>query len=89
LVKVIGGIVSYGIGHIHSKVASWRLLFIILGLFTICWGVMLSVYMPDSPMQAKFLNDREKYIAIDRVKDNMTGIENKVSFDEMKPGCPY
>ncbi|EXJ88131.1 hypothetical protein A1O1_05059 [Capronia coronata CBS 617.96] len=75
--SLFSGIVSYGIGHIHSGIASWRLLFIVMGLFTLCWGTMLYFFMPDSPLDCRFLNDREKYIAVHRIKDNMTGIENK------------
>lgn len=33
--------------------------------------------MPDSPVTAKFLTRREKRIAIERLKTNQTGIENK------------
>ena len=33
--------------------------------------------MPDSPVTAKFLNPREKRIAVERLKANQTGIENK------------
>ena len=33
--------------------------------------------MPDNPAQARFLNDRTKYIALHRIKSNKTGVENK------------
>lgn len=39
---------------------------------------MLSgLLLPDSPVAAKFLNDREKAIIIDRIRDDQTGVENK------------
>jgi ACS family allantoate permease-like MFS transporter len=46
---------------------------------TILWGVVLAFILPDSPLQENFMKGKEKYIALDRVKRNMTGIENRVS----------
>ncbi|KAI8295781.1 hypothetical protein K4K56_010500 [Colletotrichum sp. SAR 10_98] len=76
LSSVITGIVSFGIGHTHTAIASWRLLFIVLGGFTLLWGIVLFIFLPDSPTSFKFLDEREKFIAVDRMKDNMTGIHN-------------
>jgi ACS family allantoate permease-like MFS transporter len=39
-------------------------------------GVSFWWLLPDSPMDAKFLNDRERIIAIERLRDNKTGIKN-------------
>lgn len=72
------GIVSYGIGHVETGIASWRLLFLVVGGFTLIWGAILTIWLPDSPLGDNFMKGRQKYIALDRVRDNMTGIENKV-----------
>lgn len=68
---------SYGIGHAHTAIASWRLLFLVIGGFTILWGAILILWLPDSPLKENFLKGKDKYIALDRVRENMTGIENK------------
>ncbi|KAF4431480.1 Major facilitator superfamily domain general substrate transporter [Fusarium acutatum] len=75
--SLVTGIVSYGIGHVETGIASWRLLFLVVGGFTLIWGVILTIWLPDSPLGDSFMKGREKYIALDRVRDNMTGIENK------------
>ncbi|CAI6092377.1 unnamed protein product [Clonostachys chloroleuca] len=75
--SLVTGIVSYGIGRSNTAVASWRLLFLVIGGFTLVWGVVLVIWLPDSPLRENFLRGKDKYIALDRVKDNMTGIENK------------
>lgn len=72
------GLLSYGIGHTKTGIAPWRLLFIILGTITILWGILLLFYLPDSPLKENFMKGKEKFIALDRVKSNMTGIENRV-----------
>ncbi|KAJ4213708.1 hypothetical protein NW759_010704 [Fusarium solani] len=34
------------------------------------------IWLPDSPLKAYFLTGKDKYIALDRVRENMIGIEN-------------
>ncbi|KAF5257814.1 hypothetical protein FOXYS1_11629 [Fusarium oxysporum] len=75
--SLVTGIVSYGIGHVEAGIASWRLLFLVVGGFTLIWGAILTIWLPDSPLGDNFMKGRQKYIALDRVRDNMTGIENK------------
>ncbi|KAK6201957.1 hypothetical protein LQW54_009170 [Pestalotiopsis sp. IQ-011] len=74
---VISGISSFGIGHIHSSLDSWRLIFLIWGAITFAWGILLALLLPGSPVNAKFLSEDERVLAIIRVKSNNTGIENK------------
>ncbi|KAI1849582.1 hypothetical protein JX265_013588 [Neoarthrinium moseri] len=74
---VIAGIASFGIGHIQSSLASWRLIFLIWGAITTAWGILLVFCLPGSPLSAKFLTAHERSLAINRVKANNTGIENK------------
>ncbi|RDW74418.1 uncharacterized protein DSM5745_07080 [Aspergillus mulundensis] len=76
---VIAGIASFGIGHIHSAIASWRVLYIIWGAITVAWGVILLIFLPGSPLRTKFLKDGERELVLARVKDNAAGIENKES----------
>ncbi|KAF4837641.1 putative transporter [Colletotrichum siamense] len=78
--SLVTGVVSYGIGHAKTGIASWRLLFLVIGGFTVFWGAILLVWLPDSPLADNFLTGKDKYIALDRVKDNMTELphDNKV-----------
>ncbi|KAL5603230.1 hypothetical protein FOBRF1_010763 [Fusarium oxysporum] len=70
------GIVSYAIGLTNTGVARWRLLFLVIGGFTVIWACLLWVFLPDSPVSSWQLSDREKWVAIQRVKDNNTGVED-------------
>ncbi|KAL2818646.1 major facilitator superfamily domain-containing protein [Aspergillus granulosus] len=74
---VIAGIASFGIGHIHSAIASWRLLYIIWGAITVAWGVILVLWLPGSPLTTRFLNESERALVVVKVKNNGTGVENK------------
>ena len=35
------------------------------------------IFLPDSPVTARGLTLREKRIAVDRIRENQTGVENK------------
>lgn len=74
---VIAGITSFGIGHIQSSLPSWKIMFLIWGVITVSWGVVLLLFLPDNPLTAKFLTEDEKRGVINRIKDNGTGMENR------------
>ncbi|KAF2094963.1 MFS general substrate transporter [Rhizodiscina lignyota] len=70
-------VIYYGLGHVdHGPVRSWRLIFLLIGLLSIVTGVVLYFFMPDNPVTVKWLNEREKAIAVKRVADYQLGIKN-------------
>lgn len=56
---------------------SWKFEFLIIGALCCVWGIVMMIFLPDSPVTAKGLNEREKRVAVERLRDNQTGIENK------------
>ncbi|KAL4907795.1 major facilitator superfamily domain-containing protein [Aspergillus multicolor] len=72
---ILQSFIAYGIGHINNTgIPVWRWFFIIFGIVGLVWAVVLWVYMPDTPVTAMFLSDREKTIAVERLRENRTGI---------------
>ncbi|CAG8022823.1 unnamed protein product [Penicillium olsonii] len=63
LANAYGGALAYGLGHVHSKISSWRFLFIIEGVPTVLLAVVAWFCIPDSPSEARFLTPREREIA--------------------------
>jgi ACS family allantoate permease-like MFS transporter len=55
----------------------WRWFFWITGIITIVWACIAGLFLPDNPISAKFISERERAIAVNRVRANQTGIENK------------
>lgn len=47
------------------------------GALCSAWGIVMFIYLPDSPVTAKGLTLRERRIAVERLRENQTGIENK------------
>lgn len=54
----------------------YQWMFFISGVATVLFGASLWWLLPDSPMTAGFLSPRERFIAVDRLKSNKTGIKN-------------
>ncbi|ATY62811.1 vitamin H [Cordyceps militaris] len=64
--SIFGGLLAYAISHIKSDIAAWRWLFIIFALVTFLWGIVLLVFLPDSPTNARFLSPEERAYALRR-----------------------
>ena len=75
--QIIGGIISFAFQHVHSSFASWRIMFLVMGLITVIVGFATLCYLPDTPMQAKWLSDDEKVALLQHTRINQTGIRNK------------
>ena len=72
------GLISYGFGHLtHSALPKWKYIFLALGGFTVLYGVIMFFVLPDSIADAKWLSQREKVVAVERLRDEKLGIENK------------
>ncbi|GKZ33984.1 hypothetical protein AbraIFM66950_004115 [Aspergillus brasiliensis] len=72
---IIGGLTAYGVGHIQS-IAPWKSVFLFFGSMTVVCSFCFVFLMPDTPMQAWFLNDEDRAKAVTRVRMNMTGIKS-------------
>ncbi|KAL5357698.1 major facilitator superfamily domain-containing protein [Aspergillus floccosus] len=79
-----GGLIAYGVAHIHNSIAAWKWLFIIYGLITGVWAVVLGFFLPDAPTSARFLKNEERTAAVERVRVNQTGVKNnKIQWDQV------
>ncbi|OIW27878.1 MFS general substrate transporter [Coniochaeta ligniaria NRRL 30616] len=75
LTAIVGSLVTYGLGSIHqTSLFKYQIIFMFCGLFTVTYSVFVFFLMPDSPMEAKFLSEREKVIAVERLRANQMGI---------------
>jgi MFS family permease len=66
LASTFSGALAYGITSGHSKLAPWRLLFLVEGLATFLMIPVTYMFLPDSPDKARFLNEKERAIAKSR-----------------------
>ena len=79
IVNILGSLLTYGLGHIKSdRLHSYQIIFLFCGLLTVLVSGFVWIFMPDSPMEAKFLTDHEKLIAVERLRMNQMGVASRV-----------
>lgn len=71
--QVFGGFFSWAINQ--ASQFKWQGLFIFYGALTFTTGVILFFFLAASPIDASWLSDEERIIALERVRDNKTGVE--------------
>jgi len=75
---MVGALISYGFQFYTGTVfKSWQIMFLIVGLITVFVGITVIIFMPDNPMSARRLKHEERVAAVERLRDNHTGVENK------------
>ncbi|KAH6991399.1 major facilitator superfamily domain-containing protein [Ilyonectria sp. MPI-CAGE-AT-0026] len=81
-----GALISFGCSYITTgPLEPWRWLFIMLGIITALWGIVLLFTLPDTPKTARFLNPAQRIIANQRPqKQQRTFKTNKWSHAQFK-----
>ncbi|KAH0601497.1 hypothetical protein MHUMG1_00373 [Metarhizium humberi] len=77
--QIVGGLVSFGFQHMTpgAALAGWRTMFVVLGCLTVVFGICTLLFIPDTPMQAKWLSDTEKVALLKHISVNQTGIQSR------------
>jgi len=77
IATMFGGLIGYAVGHINSGLPKWMYVFLIFGSCSIVMGILTLIFLPDLPSTAKFLTERQRLIAVERVSGNRQGVKNK------------
>ncbi|KAI0810240.1 major facilitator superfamily domain-containing protein [Xylaria sp. FL0064] len=76
--QIVGSLVTYGLGHIMShQIYRYQVIFLFCGVLTFLYGITFLILMPDSPMEAKYLSEREQLIAVERLRANQMGVASR------------
>lgn len=75
-VSAVSPLINYGLGHIKGALSSWQYMYLVAGAITILWALIILFFMPPDPIRAKGFNDRERYIAVARMRENNSGVRN-------------
>ncbi|RMZ77758.1 hypothetical protein DV737_g4208, partial [Chaetothyriales sp. CBS 132003] len=74
LATIVAAALSYGLGSIHSSVMKeWQIIFLFVGLVTICSAPVVYYFLDNDIPSARFLTEHEKVQAIERLRANQTG----------------
>jgi MFS family permease len=75
-VSIVSPLINYGLGHITGSLSPWRYMYLVAGSITILWAFVILFFMPPDPIRAKRFTDRERYIAVARMRVNNSGVRN-------------
>ncbi|ELU38665.1 MFS_1 domain-containing protein [Rhizoctonia solani AG-1 IA] len=83
---------AYGVQHINSYLANWRILFLVEGCPTIALGILTLFTLPDRPDTTKWLHGAQKDLAIERMsrggmKEEAGTLNNR--FEGLEAVPPY
>lgn len=75
-----GNMMAYGIAIREESfsIEGWKVLFIIIGLISFFVAIVLFLHIPNTPSGAWFLNERERRIVVERIRENYQGFGNKI-----------
>ncbi|KAF2025099.1 MFS transporter [Setomelanomma holmii] len=76
IATMFGGLIGYAIGHIKTGLPRWMYVFLIFGSASTVMGIATLLFLPDLPTTAKFLSERERVVAVERVSGNRQGVKN-------------
>lgn len=75
---IVGSLMTYGLGHIESRhIFRYQVIFVFCGLLTVAFSFLVGIFMPDSPMEARCLSERERFIAVERLRANQMGLVSR------------
>jgi len=78
LSTMIGAVVAYGCSRgsaeAHLSFHGWRILALVCGSITIVFGVCMFYFMANSPIEATWLSEEDKTLAVERLRDNHGGV---------------
>ncbi|KAF8509171.1 MFS general substrate transporter [Hysterangium stoloniferum] len=78
MAQVFGGFTAYAVSFSTSKaILPYKIIYIFLGGLAILVGICVLIWLPDSPVHAHFLSKEERIAALERVRNDQVGTENK------------
>jgi len=75
-VSIFSPVINYGLGQITGTLPAWKYMYFFAGSITIIWGIIINFVLPSDPIRAKGFNDRQRYIAVARLRVNNAGVRN-------------
>ncbi|RDW65332.1 putative allantoate permease-2 [Coleophoma crateriformis] len=77
IAPILNGLLAWAVGYHHGSYPAWKIIFLTLGAFTIVWSIVVFFFLPNNPLQAKWLSEREKFMLIQRKATDNTGMESR------------
>ncbi|GJC84708.1 putative transporter C757.13 [Colletotrichum liriopes] len=63
---------AFWLGGTPGPIATWKLFFLFFGSLSFAFSFVLMYFMPDNQANTRWLSERERKVAIERVRENRT-----------------
>lgn len=75
---LVSPLINYGLGHISGgALSTWQYMYLIAGLVTLAWAVVLWWVFPGTPQDASGFSDEERRLVLERVRVNNAGVQSR------------
>ncbi|KAL1413231.1 hypothetical protein Q8F55_000984 [Vanrija albida] len=75
--SMIGGILGFAFYHVQKNaLRGWQWMTLCIAIFSLISGVVILIWLPDSPTQARWATEEEKSKFVERVRVNNQGLKN-------------
>lgn len=79
LATMAGGLIAFGCvageeKHPNASFSSWKILSLITGLISVIYGGCMFWFMATSVVTARFFDEEERTLAVERLRDNHQGV---------------
>lgn len=79
------GLISFGVNHIHSSIAQYKILFLIEGLPSFVLAAVVFFFLPSRPEISKFLTEEERTVACTRLNsEHSTELEKGIIWADVR-----
>ncbi|KAJ4374052.1 hypothetical protein N0V83_002791 [Neocucurbitaria cava] len=75
-VSVFSPLVNYAFGQAKGPLHPWKYMYLFSGSITVVWGCALWFILPPDPVRARGFNERQRYVAVARLRTNNSGVRN-------------
>ncbi|TQS33083.1 hypothetical protein Golomagni_06590, partial [Golovinomyces magnicellulatus] len=73
LFTIIGGALNYGFAQVNGDLRRWQYIYLLAGSLTFLFG-LFCFCIPNSPVDAWFLSQEERQVAVERLRLSQTGV---------------
>lgn len=73
--SVINGFLSWLIYYFGDGLPKWKYLYLLIGSISFSFSVFTLWFLPDTPMNARYLSEKHKFIIVKKVIENRTGVQ--------------
>ncbi|WWC96612.1 hypothetical protein V866_003482 [Kwoniella sp. B9012] len=76
MATILGSLITYGLGQANTSLHPYQLIFLVCGLIAVVLSIPFFFLFPGHPTKARWLNDHQKYVSLERIRLNNTGTQS-------------